>query len=49
MLSNDLMGPFQSISFMCETLLEQKEMGWKERRQNFKLIRNASKFAQIKI
>jgi len=45
MLSNDLMGPFQSISFLCESLLDQKEMGRKERCQNYNLIRDASKFA----
>ena len=48
-LSNDLIGLFQSISFMCQTLLQQKEISWKERCQNYNLIQKASKFAQIKI
>ena len=49
MLSNDLMGPFQSIGFMCETLLEQKEISRKKQFKHYNLIRNATKFAQIKI
>jgi hypothetical protein len=43
------MGPYESISYMCDTLLEKKDMGRKERFKNYNLIRNASIFAQIKI
>ena len=49
MLSNDLMGPFQSISLMCEKLLSQKKMDRKQQCLNYKLIQSASKYAQLKI